>query len=68
MQMVIGWLSERLEQNKDDDYVRSTLSQIEDRMSAELRKYVNIPSTKADDADGKPELQGAYRIKFSSQP
>ncbi len=63
------WVAVRtLKGNKNDDYVRSTLSQIEERMSAELKKYMNIPSTKEDNAPGKPELQGAYRIKFSSKP
>lgn len=63
------WVAVRiLKGNKNDDYVRSTLSQIEERMSAEIRKYVSIPSTKDDGAVGKPELQGAYRIKFSSKP
>ncbi len=57
-----------LRASKNDSYVRSTISQIEERMSAALRVYVNIPSTKEDNADGKPELQGAYRIKFTPQP
>ncbi len=55
----------KLRGNKDDDYVRSTISQIEARFDKNLKKYMSIPSTKDDDLQGKPDRQGAYRIKFT---
>ena len=54
--------------DKRDSYVRSTLSQIEKRFGEQLGKYISIPSTQADDAEGKPAGQGAYRIRITSTP
>jgi hypothetical protein len=53
-----------LKGSKNKDYVKSTISQIETSFLQELRQHISIPSTKDDDLEGKPEGQGAYRIKF----
>jgi hypothetical protein len=53
-----------LKGSKKKDYVKSTISQIETSFLQELRQHISIPSTKDDDLEGKPEGQGAYRIKF----
>jgi len=54
----------KLKGNKDANYVRATIKQIEDRFIPELKKHVIIPSTQNDDLEPKPS-QGAYRIKFT---
>ena len=53
-----------LKGTKGKEYVRSTISQIENSLSENLKKHITIPSTKLDNLEGKPEGQGAYRIKF----
>src|SRR6266568_698095 len=65
-----GWVKiTELKSNKDERYVRSTIRQIEQRTKkSPLNKDISIPSTQKDDAEGKPEGQGAYRIKFHSKP
>lgn len=52
------------ELGKTANSVRPTISQIEKRFDLNLKKHVSIPSTKDDDLIGKPDGQGAYRIKF----
>lgn len=58
------WVSiSKLKGNKDTNYTRATIKQIEDRLEPKLKKHISIPSTQDDDAGEKP-LQGAYRIRF----
>lgn len=64
-----GWVKvTELRGDKNDDYVRATISQIEKRIRSKFGKFLSIPSTKDDNASGKPEGQGAYRIKFIPKP
>lgn len=58
-----GWATiNELKGDKDAGYVRSTIKQIEDRLSDEAKKHIKIVSTQEDDSLEKPN-QGAYRIK-----
>lgn len=50
--------------NHDAAYVRATIKQIEDRIPAELKSALSIPSTQDDDLPNKPD-QGAYRLRFT---
>lgn len=52
-----------LKGNKDAGYVRSTIKQIEDRLSKDAKKYIVIVSTQDDNFGNKPS-EGAYRIKL----
>lgn len=59
-----GWATlKELRGNKDDDYVRSTIKQIEDRLPEEAKEHVLIVSTQDDNSKEKPSV-GAYRIKI----
>jgi hypothetical protein len=56
------------ETEKDEAaFIRPTIGQIEKQFKPELRRHVSIPSTQDDDAGVKPN-QGAYRIKFTTEP
>lgn len=60
-----NWIAiSKLKGNKNANYVRATIKQIEDRFTPELRRHVSIPSTQDDDLEPKPS-QGAYRMRFS---
>lgn len=48
---------------KDDDWVRVTINQMEKDLPIGLKEYISIPST-TEDATLKRPSTGAYRIKF----
>ncbi len=63
-----GWVTiQKLTENKNTNYTRSTIKQIEKRMGVNLKKHIDIPSTRGDDLEPKPS-QGAYRLRFIEQP
>jgi hypothetical protein len=53
--------------DKDTGYTRTTIGHIEKRFDANLRRYIEIPSTDDDNFPPKPS-KGAYRIKFTPKP
>ena len=60
-----NWVTiSKLKGDKDTNYARATIKQIENRLAPKLKKHVSIPSTKDDDLEPRPPGQGAYRIKF----
>lgn len=49
---------------KNENFIRATIRQIEERFEPNLKRHISIPSTQEDKTIDPPP-QGAYRIKFT---